>query len=519
MKSELQKSPQYIKGVGPKRRALLERLGVGTVAELLYYFPRDYQDRTKIVPIAELKHGMRATLKGEITACRVRKMRNFRKFLSVVVTDTTGALEARWYNQPYLEPQFAQGGTAYLTGKVAERRGKLTMANPEFEVVSLFDMDEESEEAELLGIVPIYPLTEGLKQFQLRRITRNALDTYAREVDEVIPTKLLESGKLPKIHQALADIHFPATLGAAEAAHRRFVYEEFLLLECAMAMRRASIQKEPCPYQIKVSEKIDEHIRALLEFDLTEDQEKVVVEIAADLAKPHPMNRLLQGDVGSGKTVVALYAMLSAVANHFQVVMMAPTEILATQHHETFRGYLAKSRVRMELLIGGLSAAARKDSRARIAAGEVDIVFGTHALIEEDVEFKDLALLVVDEPHKFGVVQRAKLREKGRHPHCLVMTATPIPRTLMLTVFGDLDVSTIEHLPPGRKPIETSRVAPGQISTVFDLIRTEVAAGRQAFIVYPLVEESDALDLKAATAMHKRLSRREFPDLNVGNIA
>ena len=516
MNRELAKSPQYVKGVGPVRRKLLERLGIRTVEDLLYHFPRDYRDRSQIVPIAELQHGMRATIKGEITACRVRQMRNFRKFLSVVVTDTTGALEALWYNQPYLEPQFAQGGTVYLTGKVAERRGKLTMANPEFEVVSLLDMDEESSEAELLGIVPIYPLTEGLKQFQLRRITRSTLDAYAREVDEVIPTQLLQSRKLPEIRQALEDIHFPKTLGASDAAHRRFVYEEFLLLECAMAMRRASIQKERCPYGIKVSEKIDEHIRALLDFDLTEDQEKVIVEIAADLARPHPMNRLLQGDVGSGKTVVALYAMLAAVANHFQVAMMAPTEILATQHHETFRDYLAKSRVRMELLIGGLSAAPRKDIRARVAAGEVDIVFGTHALIEEDVEFRNLALLVVDEQHKFGVVQRAKLREKGRFPHCLVMTATPIPRTLMLTVFGDLDVSTIEHLPPGRKPIETSRVAPGQVRKVFDLIRTEVAAGRQAFIVYPLVEESDALDLKAATAMHKRLSQAEFPNLNVG---
>ena len=516
MNRELAKSPQYVKGVGPVRLKLLERLGIRTVEDLLYHFPRDYQDRTHIVPIAELKHGVRATLKGEITACRVRQMRNFRKFLSVVVTDTTGAIEAVWYNQPYLEPQFAQGGTAFLTGKVAERRGKLTMANPEFEVISPFDADEESSEADVLGIVPVYPLTEGLRQFQLRRITRNAIETYAGEVEEVIPAGLLESRSLPGIREALGDVHFPKTPGAADAAHRRFVYEEFLLLECAMAMRRASVRKEPCPYQVKLTGKIDERIRALLDFDLTDDQEKVIAEITADLARTHPMNRLLQGDVGSGKTVVALYAMLAAVANRFQVAIMAPTEILATQHYETFKGYLAKSRVRMALLIGGLSAAARRDVRERIARGTLDIVFGTHALIEEDIEFKRLALLVVDEQHKFGVVQRAKLREKGRSPHCLVMTATPIPRTLMLTVFGDLDVSTIEHLPPGRKPIETSRVAPGEIDTVFDLIRKEAAAGRQAYIVYPLVEESDTIEAKAATAMHKRLSEAEFPELKVG---
>ena len=516
MQSDLQNSPQYIKGVGPVRLALLERLDIRTVEDLLHFLPRDYQDRTRILPIADLHHGMTATIKGEITACKVRRLKFYRKLLSVVVTDATGAVEVVWFNQAYLEPQFAEGGTAYLTGKVAERKGKLTMANPEFEVISPFDADEASGESEIQGIVPVYPLTEGLRQFQIRRIVRSALDEYIPVLEEVIPAEILESEKLPGIRQALEDVHFPKTLDAKDAARRRMVYEEFLLLECAMAMRRASIQKEPCPFAVAVTPEIDRRIRALIDFTLTADQEKVIAEISADLAKPHPMNRLLQGDVGSGKTVVALYAMLAAVANHFQVAIMAPTEILATQHHETFRGYLAKSRVRMELLVGGLSAAERADIRERTARGEVDILFGTHALIEEDVEFRNLALLVVDEQHKFGVVQRAKLREKGRHPHCLVMTATPIPRTLMLTVFGDLDTSTIEHLPPGRKPIKPLRRAPGQIDTVFDLIHKEVAAGRQADVVYPLVEEGEQLEIKAAAAMHRRLSKGEFRNVRVG---
>ncbi len=517
MPGDLDNSPQYIKGVGPRRAEMLERLGVRSVRDLLYFFPRDYRDRSLVVAVADLKPGMTATVKGEIVRCKLRPLKFWKKLLTVNVTDETGTLEAVWFNQPYLEPQFSGGGVAWLTGKVTERKGKLVMTNPEFEVVPPMEVDDEDAEGpEFLGIVPVYPLTEGLRQQAMRRLMRHALDAHAAEVEEVIPTALLVGHGLPGVREALESVHFPKSMDAKDSARRRFVYEEFLELECAMALRRASIEKEPCPFTVHISEQIDHRIRARVHVTLTADQEKVIREIAADLAKPHPMNRLLQGDVGSGKTFVALYAALAAVANRWQVAVMAPTEILATQHFETFSRLLADSRVRLELLIGGLSASARRDARERVAKGEVDIVFGTHALIEEDIEFRDLALLVVDEQHKFGVVQRARLREKGRHPHCLVMTATPIPRTLMLTVFGDLDTSTIEHLPPGRRPIKTMRAAPGQIGKVFDLIRKEVAAGRQAYIVYPLVEEGAAQDLKAAVAMHRRLSAGEFKDLRVG---
>ena len=517
MPSDLDNSPQYIKGVGPRRAEMLERLEVRTVRDLLMLFPRDYQDRTHLAKIADLKLGETATVKGEITGCKLRRLKFGRKLLVVNVTDDTGTLEAVWFNQAYLEPRFAEGGVAWLTGKVTQGKAGLHMANPDQEVIPPMETDdEEAGGPEFMGIVPVYPLTEGLRQQSMRRLMRNALDAWAGSVEEIVPTGLVISRDLPGVREALENIHFPKSLEAKDLARRRFVYEEFLALECAMALRRASIEKEPCPFPVKVTEEIDRRIRARVKFTLTADQEKVVKEIVADLAKPHPMNRLLQGDVGSGKTVVALYAMLSAVANRYQVAMMAPTEILATQHYETFRSLLEGSRVRLELMVGGLSTAERREARERVAAGEVDIVFGTHALIEEDVEFRRLALLVVDEQHKFGVVQRARLREKGRHPHCLVMTATPIPRTLMLTVFGDLDTSTIEHLPPGRRPIKTSRSAPGAIGKVFDLIRKEVAAGRQAFIVYPLVEEGEAGDLKAAVAMHRRLSTGEFRDLRVG---
>ena len=540
--TDLDSSPQYVKGVGPRRAQMLERLGVRTVRDLLAFFPRQYQDRTHLAKIADLRVGETATVKGEITGCKLRRLKFGRKLLVVNITDDTGTLEALWFNQAYLEPKFAEGGVAYLTGKLAEgKKGGRHMANPDHEVTPPMEVDDEDDgrtgtsgpQDEFLGIVPVYPLTEGLRQSGMRRLMRHALDAHAAQMEEIIPTALLISRGLPGVREALEEIHFPRSFEAKDFARRRFVYEEFLALECAMALRRASIQKEPCPYPIRVTEEIDRRIRARIKFTLTADQEKVIKEIAADLAKPHPMNRLLQGDVGSGKTVVALYACLAAVANRYQVAIMAPTEILATQHYETFRELLAGSRVRLELLVGGLSSAGRRDARARVAAGEIDIAFGTHALIEEDVEFKNLALLVVDEQHKFGVVQRAQLREKGRHPHCLVMTATPIPRTLMLTVFGDLDTSTIEHLPPGRVAIMTSRAAPGQIGKVFDLIRKEVAAGRQAFVVYPLVGHPDSSglsdangdrqeclssqnDLKAAVAMHRRLSTGEFKDLRVG---
>jgi ATP-dependent DNA helicase RecG len=516
--SDLRNSAQFIKGVGPRRLEVLNRLGINTIEDVLYLFPRNYQDRSVIVPVAELREGMKATVRGEITSCKLRPIKFFKKLLSISATDETGAMEAVWFNMPYLADQFREGGTVFLTGRVNLRKNKFTMANPEFEVIPRFegDEDEADEPPEPPGIIPVYPLTEGLTQHRLRRIIRAALDTYSAAVDEVIPAELLRRHNLPGVYKALRDVHFPPGMEEKDAARRRFIYEEFLLLECAMSMRRASIEKEPCPFQIRVTGEIDAHIRARIPFDLTPDQEKVIREIVADLGKSHPMNRLLQGDVGSGKTVVALYAMLAAVAVRLQVAMMAPTEILATQHYNTFLRYLDGSRVRLELVTGGLTPAKRGDVRERIASGDVDVVFGTHALIEEDVEFRSLSLLVVDEQHKFGVVQRAKLREKGRHPHCLVMTATPIPRTLMLTLFGDLDTSVIEHMPPGRLPIVTKQVAPGQIGKVFDLLRAEVAAGRQAYIVYPLIDENDELDLKAAAAMYERLQTGVFSDLHVG---
>ncbi len=507
---------QFVKGVGPKRAELLGVLGIQTVGDLLNHYPRGYSDRTHRADVIDLAVGVTATVKVQVKRLQVNR---WRRVVKVRFADVTGSMDAVWFNQTYLAgdpkrgtaPVFVKGDWFYLTGKVGEYRGALQMTNPEFEAA-----DEEEDERGA-GIVPIYGLTEGLRQPQLRRIMINAIEACGEALVEVLPMPVLEARNLPGIHRATSGIHFPLSWEHRDASRRRFAYEEFFLLELAMAMRRASIERESTPWRVKVSEKIDAHIRALFPFQLTGAQERVIREITADLERPHPMNRLLQGDVGSGKTVVAMYAMLSAVANGDQAALMAPTEVLAEQHYETFKRFLAKGRVRMVRLVGGHGAAQRKAALEQIASGEADIVFGTHALIEPDVTFAKLALVVVDEQHKFGVLQRAELRGQGPSPHCLVMTATPIPRTLMLTVFGDLDASVIDEMPPGRKRIVTKFVPPGRRETAFEFIRKQIAGGRQAYFVYPLVEDSEnSAELKSATEMAKRLEREVFRGMRVG---
>ena len=507
---------QYVKGVGPKRAEMLKALGIETIGDLLQHYPRGYSDRTHRAEVIELSVGMTATVKAEVRKLEVNR---FRRVVKVRFADATGSLDGVWFNQTWLagdpkrgtEPLFRKGQWFYLTGKIGLYRDRLQMTNPEYE-----SADEEDDE-QGAGIVPIYGLTEGLKQQQLRKIVSNAIEACGESLVEVLPKAVLEKESLPGIHRATAGVHFPLSFEHRDASRRRFVYEEFFLLELAIAMRRASIERESTPYRVKVTPKIDEHVRALFPFKLTAAQERVIREITADLEHPHPMNRLLQGDVGSGKTVVAMYAMLSAVANGFQTALMAPTEVLAEQHYETFSRYLSHARVRMVRLVGGRGDAERQDALEHIAAGQADIVFGTHALIEPDVKFAKLALVIVDEQHKFGVIQRAELRAKGASPHCLVMTATPIPRTLMLTVFGDLDVSVIDEMPPGRKPIVTRFVPPGRRGPAFEFIRKQVTAGRQAYFVYPLVEEStSSAQLKSATEMAHRLEKEEFKGCRVG---
>ncbi|HTU23428.1 MAG TPA: ATP-dependent DNA helicase RecG, partial [Gemmataceae bacterium] len=366
------------------------------------------------------------------------------------------------------------------------------------------------------GVVPIYPLTEDLRPEHLRALLRKTLDLHASRLADVLPVGLRQLHDWPTCDQALRDVHFPLTVTAATRGRRRFVYEEFLILQLALALRRREVREEGRAPVLATSPAIDARIRRLFPFRLTGDQDRAVADVCRDLAGEKPMQRLLQADVGAGKTAVAVYALLVTVANKHQAALMAPTEVLARQHARTLDRYLAHSRVRRLLLTGALTPAERRDALAALAAGEIDLVVGTQALVQQDVRFARLGLVVIDEQHKFGVHQRARFRRLGADPHYLVMTATPIPRTVALTVFGDLDVSIIRQLPPGRQTVRTRWEPAGQRERVYTLLREALKQGRQGYIVCPLVEESASLDVKAATQTHAELHDGPFRDFRVG---
>ena len=510
MESPLKESVRVVKGVGPTMAERLGKLGVATVRDLLWHFPRDYQDRSRLTPIAEVRPGAQEAVTGVVREVKVARWRRRGGVLTAIVEDETGRIAAMWFGMPYLSKQLEPGTRLVLWGKVTIGRRGLTVLSPEFERLGA----DEPLHAE--RIVPIYPATAGVGQKRFRRLLRAALDAFGDAVPEIFPARFRERRRLIPAAEALEQIHFPDAPEAARLARRRLIYEEFFVLETAVALRKRGLREGVEGIAFGISKRVDERIRRRFPFRLTGAQERAIAEIAADMRKPQPMNRLLQGDVGSGKTVVAAYAMLAAIANGHQAALMAPTEILAEQHHRTLSGLLTGSRVRTMLLTGGSTAARRRANLAAIAGGEVDLAVGTHALIQRDVEFERLGLVVVDEQHKFGVLQRAALRWKGARPDVLVMTATPIPRSLALTVFGDLDLSTLDELPPGRQPIATRIVTPKERLAAFALVRRELDAGRQAFVVYPLVEESETSDLKAATAMVRKLDRDVFPDHAVG---
>ena len=514
--SGLDKSIRYLKGVGPKRAETLERLGLKTVRDLLYFLPRSYEDRSRIVPIAELKVGERATIKARVLDSSSFISHRGRRIWTVHVEDGTGKLKLIWFQSGHLkEEDFPVGREMYFTGKLDfyEKGKRLQMVSPQCE-------DAESGGIEAVyatRVLPEYPLTEGMSQGALRRIVKRALDECVELPKEFIPEAILKSSKLPPIGEALMDAHFPATVEKGREARRRFAYEDFLILELGMALRRRSIKQEPgCAFRI--TPQIEEHFRKLFPFPLTAAQERVIKEIAADMQKPGPMNRLLQGDVGSGKTVVAMFPLLVAVANKFQAAIMAPTEILAEQHFRRFNEFLRHGRVRMALLRGGASPAERREILDKVSSGAIDLVVGTHALIEKDVDFQRLGAVVVDEQHKFGVLQRHKLRRKGINPDVLVMTATPIPRTLALTVFGDLDVSLLDEMPPGRHRIETRYAEPRDLKSVHQFLIERLRRQEQAYIVYPLVEESEKVDLGAATKMADALQKGALREFRVGLV-
>ena len=514
MGTELLTEVQYLKGVGPARAASLARLGIRTVEDLLHHYPRRLEDRSQLQPIGTVVEGEVVTVGGTVGDVSFRRMRGRLSLTSVLIYDDSGSLELAFWNQPFRRRQFDEGQEVIVTGKVTFKRG-FVMTSPEVEIVS----GEEDDEVVHTGrVVPVYPLTKGVRAGEMRRIVWNAIAAVLDQVEEHLPDDLLESRGLVTLPEALRSIHFPDDPDAAEDAARRLKYDELFLLECALALRRQRIKQSERGMVFKVSAEMDERIRARFPWTLTGAQDKAIREITEDLRSPHPMARLLQGDVGSGKTAVALYAILVAVANGRQAAVMAPTEILAEQHFQTFTSYLADSRVTIELLLGRLPAKRRRAILAGLADGTIDVAVGTQALIQEDVDFQKLGLVVVDEQHRFGVMQRAFLKWKGELPDTLFMTATPIPRTLSLTLFGDLDFSEIREMPPGRLPPRTHWFPEEKLPGAYEFIRQEIAKGRQAFFVFPLVEESEELPLPAVTEEIDHLREVIFPETQVGII-
>jgi ATP-dependent DNA helicase RecG len=499
---------QFIKGVGPRRARVLERLGIRTVDDLLHHLPGRYYDRREMTPLAELRRDAPATVQGVVTNIRsYETARQKLPVLEVTIEDGEGRAVLVWFRQPFREKEFRIGDTVIASGKMQAGRPHLTVE--EFEILG-----EGQGPLHAAGLVPSYPATEGLSKRQIRSLVREALESAAELAPEVIPEDLLARRGLPGVRQALHLVHAPATPAEAESGRRRFAYEEFFRLQAELALRRRALRKATEARRIVVSDGLDFRIRTLFPFRLTGAQDRAIAQIRKDLASGTPMNRLLQGDVGAGKTIVAAYALLAAVGRRVQAALMAPTEILAEQHARTFRRLLGASRVRIEFLGGGVKGKRREEILAAVAKGEVDLLIGTHAVIEKDVRFKDLGLAVIDEQQKFGVLQRAAIGRKGPRPHVLVMTATPIPRTLALTLYGDLDLTVLDELPPGRKDVRTMFVPSGGKRETLSLIRQKLREGRQAYFVYPLVDESDKIALQSAIQAHATLGET-FKDFRV----
>ena len=511
-KIELSTSVQYLKGVGPARAAALGELGVRTAEDLLNYFGRDWSFVPEVVPIERIRPNQTVCIIGQVERTDWQPYRR-KPFFEVMLADATGLCRVIWFNGKYLVGQLEPGKILLVYGRAAQYKHQLQFTNPKFHIVP----PEQSKDGEAFN-GPIYPASAEIASWQIKRIVKTSLDKLCALVPELFDKAFLKKNDLIERAKAYEWIHNPADEKQLDSAKRRLKYDELFLMQLGLALKRHHLRHTAPATPLPCSDKIDSHIRRRFPFLLTEDQDKVIAEIVADLAKSIPMNRLLQGDVGSGKTVVALYAALVAVADKQQVAIMAPTEILARQHYESVERYLKNSKVRRMLLVGGMPALQRSALVRQIQNGKTDIVVGTVALIQDDVDFANLALVIIDEQHKFGVHQRAMLR-KGKSPHCLVMTATPIPRTLTMTAFGDLDVSTIRHSPPGRGEVITRQAHPKNRDAALDFIRKQLRAGRQAYFVYPRIDaetssESANGDVKAATDEHRTLSR-VFPEYNV----
>lgn len=529
--SGLRAELRFLKGVGPRRAAELERAGMRTSDDLLHRFPLRYEDRSRLVRSSDLRAGEAAAIRGSVvsTGLRQTRRRGFSLF-EMLLRDDAGTFRAVWMNQPYLKTAFSPGQRLQLYGTPEWRDpGGLRLSNPQYELLGDDDGDgdraaeagtaDRDDPGSLHGarVVPVYERIGTLTAKQLRALVYRALERLPADLDDPLPADLRARRRLPGRRLALREAHFPPPGAPLPLLNRfrtpaqaRLILEELFLFRLGLEVRGQARTRERKPHAVRVDDRIRRSALEVLPFRLTPGQKAGLRTIVGDLCRPHPMNRLLQGDVGCGKTIVALLAALVALENGLQVAFMAPTELLAEQHFLTLRPLLARSRFRVVSLTGSQGAKARRETLSALAAGDAHLAVGTHALVQPSVAFRALGLAIIDEQHRFGVRQRATLREKGRRPDVLVMTATPIPRSLALTAYGDLDVSVIRDRPPGRTPVDTRIEPESRREAVHALVERELRAGKQAYVVYPLVDESEKVDLKAAAVMVDALSRR-FP--------
>ena len=507
---DLNNDVKYVKGVGPNRVVLLNKLGIYTLEDLITYFPRDYEDRSKPKLISEVVDGEEALIRGFVISRMLElKVRKNLVIYKLTIRDESGPCTIIWYNQPYLKRMFTVGNEYSFYGKVSKKGTRVEMASP------VYDAAEMSKNTG--KIVPIYPLTYKLSQTTLRQIIENGLEEVDGELEETLPEYLRQQYNLLNINNAIHNIHFPQEFSDFKKARTRFVFEELLGMQLALLKLKTQYTQE------KIGIKFDENVKISdvindLPFKLTKAQLRVLEEIDNNMESPKTMNRLLQGDVGSGKTIVSVLAAYKAVRSGYQVAIMAPTAILATQHLESFTEVLGKYRIRCELLTRSVTKKNKDDILERLQNGEIDVLIGTHAILEDNVIFNNLGLVVTDEQHRFGVRQRSKIAAKGTNPDVLVMTATPIPRTLALILYGDLDISIIDELPPNRKVIETYAVKSSMAERVNNFVKQQIGEGRQAYIVCPLVEENEEIDAKSVLELAEDYKNNVFKDYRVEYI-
>jgi ATP-dependent DNA helicase RecG len=523
--SEKQPSPGYsakrrttldspvtaLHGIGPKRAEHLSRLGLSTIRDMLYLLPRRYDDFSRLKPINRLALGERVTIIASVREANLYQTRAGQPIFKAILTDDTGSVEVTWFNQPYLANTIRPGQQIVISGEVGEYLGRLCFTSPEWEPL-------RDELLHTNRIVPVYPLTEGVSGKQLRRLMKRTVTYWARLSPDHLPPSVLHAEGLLDLESAILEAHFPTSQELLKRARQRLAFDELFLLQLALLRQRREWRSQP-GQPVPVSEDVLQAFLQGLPYQLTQAQQRALQQIIADLRSNQPMTRLLQGDVGSGKTVVATTAMTLTASAGAQAALMVPTEILAEQHYQTISRLLQEdfdSSLNVRLLTGSVTGQEREEIYAGLEDGTIGIVIGTHALIQESVAFDQLALAVVDEQHRFGVRQRGALRQKGYNPHLLVMTATPIPRSLQLTVWGHMDVSVIDEMPPGREPVTTRLILPTERERAYAFVRAQVEKGRQAFIICPLVEESEKVEAKAAVEEYERLQRHVFPDLELG---